>query len=115
MKQVLVIQHSRETLVVTISPFKAWRNGFHWTSNQPWNLEVDARPKRRCTRGGNIVAQYPYHDPKMGSLADAKRPITHLVLLGESALNKTLLKVARDAFRGWSTRSSTNSVKNDTF
>ena len=98
-RRVLAIQYTREALVVTISPFKASRNGFDWTSDQAWNLEADARPDLNPRE----VAIY-WHNVrtvilKWARLADTKRPITHVVLMGESALNETFLKVLRDALR----------------
>ncbi len=97
MKRVLAVQYTREALVVTISPFKASRSGFDWTSKQAWNLGANALPNQDPRE----VAMYWHNVRTMilewARLADAKRPITHVVLMGESALNETFLKVLRDA------------------
>ncbi len=99
MKRVLTIQYTREALVVTTSPFKASRNGFDWTSDQAWNLGAIARPSQDALE----VAIYWHNVHTMirrwARLADAKRPITHVILIGESALNETFLRVVRDALR----------------
>ena len=52
---------------------------------------------------------------KWARLADAKRPITHVVLLGESALKATFLGIVTKYVEEWPIRTPAISSKNDSF
>lgn len=99
MKRVLAIQYAREALAVTISPFKSSRKGFDWTSDQAWNLGSDARPGQNPREVSIYWHNVRTMIRRWARLALAKRSITHVMLIGESALSETFLRVVRDALK----------------
>ena len=97
MKRVLTIDYTRAALTVTLSPFQASHNSFDWNEHRAWNLGTDTLPGME---GGELDEywQLVRHEiQKLPKEAQPTRPITHVVLTGESALNEAFLDVVRDA------------------
>ena len=97
MKRVLTIDYTRAALTVTLSPFQASHNSFDWNEHRAWNLGADALPGME---GGELDEYWQlvrYEIQKLPKKVQPARPITHVVLTGESALNEAFLDVVRDA------------------
>ena len=97
MKRVLSIDYTRAALTVTLSPFQASHNSFDWNEHRAWSLGADALPGRE---GGELDEYWQLVRHEIQTLpkkAQPARPITHVVLTGESALDEAFLDVVRDA------------------
>ena len=95
--RVLAIERTGAPLTVVLSTFQESRNGFNWIIRSAWDLGADALPttpaesKKYWSRVHDKIQEFPR--------AVTQRPITHVMLMGDSALDKTFLDVMRDALR----------------
>ncbi len=99
MTHLLAIEYTKAALTVTLSPFQASRKGYDWTIDRAWDLGADAVPKRS---DGEKNAEEYWHRvrkeiQKIPARMSADRPITRVLVMGESALDETFLRVMEDA------------------
>ena len=97
MKRVLAIDYTRAALTATLSPFQASHNGFDWNEHRAWDLGADALPDREGGELDEYWQRVRDEVQKLPKKAQVGRPITHVLLTGESALDEAFLDVVRDA------------------
>ena len=101
MSRVLAIEYTKAALTVTLSPFQTSRKGYDWTISREWKLGADALPK--SSDGEADVAAYwrriREEIQKIPARLPRDRPVTGVLVMGESALDETFLRVMRDALR----------------
>ena len=86
MSRVLAIGYIRAALTVTLSPFQAAQRGFEWTLERSWNLDADAVPPSKNTdRVEKCWGQFSSEIKEIPGSVSKERPITHVILMGESA------------------------------
>lgn len=100
MTRMLAIEYAKVALTVTLSPFRTSRKSYDWTIERAWDLGADARPESPDTEGIRLYWQRVRAGiQKIPARIPADRPITHVVVMGESALDETFLTVMSDALR----------------
>ena len=92
----LAIDYTRTALTITLSPFQASHNGFDWNEHRAWDLGADALPDREGGELDEYWQRVRDEVQKLPKKAQVGRPITHILLKGESALDEAFLDVVRD-------------------
>ena len=100
MTRVLAIEYTNVALTVTLSPFRASRKSYDWTIDRAWDLGANALPDSLDAEGARLYWQRVREKiQKFPARIPADRPITDVIIIGESALDETFLNVMRDALR----------------
>ncbi|KAL9038796.1 MAG: hypothetical protein Q9214_005140 [Letrouitia sp. 1 TL-2023] len=98
MSRVLAIEYTSAALAAILSPFQASRKGFDWMEVRDWDLGSSAVPA-----GEEAEVRYWEHVKQVIQTFPARvsreRPVTDVIVMGDSALEKTFLGVLREALR----------------
>ena len=98
MTRVLAIEYTKVALTVTLSPFRTSRKSYDWTIDRTWDLGANALPESLDAEGARLYWQRVREKiQKFPARIPAERPITDVIVVGESALDETFLNVMRDA------------------
>jgi hypothetical protein len=93
--RVLAIEYTGASLTVSLAPFQASRSSFDWMLRRDWDLGADSLPttpeesKLYWSQVRDKIQELP--------LAVSRKSITHVLLMGEAALDETFLETMRDA------------------
>ena len=98
MSRVLAVEYTSVSLTVTMSPFQASRKGYDWIIRRDFALGASKLPNfedsearyQYWRRIREVIQEIPARQP-------AERPISHVIVMGESVLDETFLQVMKEA------------------
>ena len=98
MSRVLAVEYTKTALTITLSPFQASRKGFDWTIDRAWDLGANALKDSNGEQDAEVYWQRVRDEiQKIPARMASDKPVSRVLVMGESALVETFLRVMNDA------------------
>lgn len=100
-KRVLAVEYTKMALTVTVSPFRASRNGYDRILLREWDLGSDSEPpmEDEDSHAENYWRRVRHLIQRLPAKQSVKSPITEVIVMGESVLEESFIDVMRDALK----------------